>query len=96
MTKVLHYLRDNLDYGLHYDRYPTVIEGYSDANWISDIKDSRSTSRYVFTLGGAPISWKSSKQTIIAKSTMESEFIALDKCEEEAEWLRQFEHNKVA
>ncbi|GJT11061.1 hypothetical protein Tco_0858103, partial [Tanacetum coccineum] len=48
------------------------------------------TSGYVFTLGGAAISWKSSKQTVIAKSTMESEFIALDKCGEEAEWLRQF------
>ncbi|GJY22152.1 retrotransposon protein, putative, ty1-copia subclass [Tanacetum coccineum] len=71
-------------------RYPAIIEGYSDANWISDIKDSRSTSGYVFTLGGAAISWKSSKQTVIAKSTMESEFIALDKCGEEAEWLRQF------
>nr|GEW16034.1 retrotransposon protein, putative, Ty1-copia subclass [Tanacetum cinerariifolium] len=62
----------------------------SDANWISDIKDSRSTSGYVFTLGGAAISWKSSKQTVIAKSTIESEFTALDKCREEAEWLRQF------
>ncbi|GJX45234.1 retrotransposon protein, putative, ty1-copia subclass [Tanacetum coccineum] len=57
---------------------------------ISDIKDSRSTSGYVFTLGGAILSWKSSKQTVIAKSMMESEFIALDKCEEEAEWLCQF------
>ncbi|GJV06474.1 hypothetical protein Tco_1344130 [Tanacetum coccineum] len=28
-------------------RYPTVIEGYSDANWISDIKDSTSTSGYM-------------------------------------------------
>ncbi|GJT49951.1 retrovirus-related pol polyprotein from transposon TNT 1-94 [Tanacetum coccineum] len=78
------------DYGLHYDRHPAVIKGYSDANWISDIKVPRSTSGYVFTLGGAAISWKSSKQTVIAKSTMESEFIALDKCGEEAEWLRQF------
>ncbi|GJS21222.1 retrotransposon protein, putative, ty1-copia subclass [Tanacetum coccineum] len=54
------------------------------ARVISDIKDSRSTSGYVFTLGGAAISWKSSKQTVIAKSRMESEFIALDKCGEEA------------
>ncbi|GJV61848.1 retrovirus-related pol polyprotein from transposon TNT 1-94 [Tanacetum coccineum] len=69
----------NRDYGLHYDRHPVVIEEYSDANWISDIKDSRLTSGYVFTLGGAAISWKSSKQAVIAKSTMESEFIALDK-----------------
>nr|GEU31627.1 peroxidase 9 [Tanacetum cinerariifolium] len=51
-------------------------------------KDSRSTSEYVFTLGGAAISWKSSKQTVIAKSTLESEFIPLDKYGEEAEWLR--------
>ncbi|GKC74065.1 retrovirus-related pol polyprotein from transposon TNT 1-94, partial [Tanacetum coccineum] len=57
---------------------------YTDANWISDIKDSRSTSGYVFTLGGAAISWKLSKKTVIAKSVMESEFIALDKCGEEA------------
>nr|GEV05737.1 ferredoxin C 1, chloroplastic [Tanacetum cinerariifolium] len=87
---VLHYLRYSHDYGLHYNRYPVVLEGYSDAHWISDIKDSRSTSGYMFTVGGTIISWKSSKQTVIAKSTIESEFIALDKCEEEAEWLRQF------
>ncbi|GJU14938.1 retrotransposon protein, putative, ty1-copia subclass [Tanacetum coccineum] len=62
------------DYGLHYDRHLDVIEGYSDANWIFDIKDSRSTSGYVFTLGGTAISWKSSKQTVIANSMMESEF----------------------
>nr|GEZ45682.1 zinc finger, CCHC-type [Tanacetum cinerariifolium] len=71
-------------------RHPAIIEGYSDANWISNIKDSRSTNGYVFTLGGAAISWKSSKQTVIAKSTMELGFIALDKCREEAKWLRQF------
>ncbi|KAJ9559825.1 hypothetical protein OSB04_004985 [Centaurea solstitialis] len=90
IIRVLRYLRYTRDYGLHYSRYPAVIEGFSDANWISDIKDSKSTSGYVFTLGGASISWKLSKQTVIARSTMESEFIALDKCGEEAEWLKQF------
>ncbi|GKA47326.1 retrovirus-related pol polyprotein from transposon TNT 1-94 [Tanacetum coccineum] len=35
------------DYGLHYDRHLAVIEGYSDANWITDIKDSRWTSGYI-------------------------------------------------
>nr|GEV36277.1 zinc finger, CCHC-type [Tanacetum cinerariifolium] len=90
ITRVLHYVRYSRDYGLDYDKHLAVMEGYSDANWISDVKDSRSTSGYVFTLEGAAISWKSSKQTVIAKSTMESEFIALDKCGEEAKWLRQF------
>ena len=88
--RVLNYLCFTRDYGLHYIRYPIILEGYSDANWISNVKDSKSHSGYVFTLGGAAISWKSSKQTVIAKSTMEYEFIALDKCGEEAEWLCHF------
>ncbi|KAJ9566473.1 hypothetical protein OSB04_002439 [Centaurea solstitialis] len=90
ITRLLRYLRYRREYGLHYGRYPAVIEGYSDANWIYDIKDSKSTSGYVFTLGGAAISWKSSKQTVIARSTMKYEFIALDNSGEEAEWLHQF------
>ncbi|KAF3652463.1 putative 17.9 kDa class I heat shock protein-like [Capsicum annuum] len=65
-------------------------EGYSDANWITGSNKVKSTSGYVFTIGGGAVSWKSSKQTCIARSTMESEFIALDKAGEEAEWLRNF------
>ncbi|XP_075494871.1 secreted RxLR effector protein 161-like [Primulina tabacum] len=90
IIRLLRYLRYTRDHRLHYSRYPAVIEGYNDANWISDMKDSKSTSRFVFTLGGAAIAWKSSKQTVVARSTMEYEFIALDKCAEEAEWLRHF------
>ena len=44
----------------------------------------------MFTLAGAAVSWKPSKQTAIARSTMESEFITLDKCGKEAEWLCHF------
>ena len=90
LVRVLRYLRYTLNSGLHYTTYPAVLEGYSDANWISSSEDTKSTSGYVFTLGGGAVSWKSSKQTCIARSTMESEFIALDKAGEEAEWLRNF------
>ena len=54
------------------------------------MKDSKSHSGYVFTLGGVAASWKSLKQTFIARSIIESEFIALSKCGEETEWLRYF------
>lgn len=90
ILRVLGYLKKTRDLSLHYSKYPAVLEGYSDANWISDSDESKSTSGYIFTLGGAAISWKSSKQTCIARSTMEAEFIALDKAGEEAEWLRHF------
>ena len=34
----------------------TVLERYNDANWITDSEESKSTSGYVFTLGGAVVS----------------------------------------
>ena len=60
---------------------------------ISNVKDSKSHSGYVFTLGGGAVSWKSLKQTVIIKSILEYEFLALDKCGEELEWLRHFLEN---
>ena len=90
IVRVLRYLKYTQKYGLHYSKYPPVLEGYCDVNWISDTKDSKSTSGYLFTLGGGAVSWKYSKQTCIARSTMESEFIALIKAGEEVEWLHHF------
>ena len=50
----------------------------------------KSTSGYVFILGGSAVSGKSAKQTYITRSTMEAEFIALEKASSEVEWLRNF------
>ena len=43
----------------------------------------------MFLLGGGAVSWKSCKQTILTKSTMEAELTALDTAGAEAEWLRE-------
>ena len=72
MTQLMRYLKRTVHYGLLYQRYPAVLEGYSDANWNTLSGDSSSTTGYVFTIGGGAISWKSKKQQIIAKSTMEA------------------------
>nr|GFA52771.1 ATP phosphoribosyltransferase 1, chloroplastic [Tanacetum cinerariifolium] len=77
-------------YRLYYTKYPLVLEGYCDANWISNHNERKSISGYVFTLRRAAILWKSSEQTVNTISTMEAEFVALDKVAEEAEWLRSF------
>ncbi|KAG8642449.1 hypothetical protein MANES_12G089338v8 [Manihot esculenta] len=79
-----------MNYGILYSRFSTVLEGYSDTNWISDSDEIKSTSGYAFALGGGAIIWKSNKQNIIAKSTMKSEFITLELAGTEAEWLRNF------
>ena len=48
----------------------------------------KSTSGYVFILGGSAVSWKFAKQTCITRFTMDAEFIALENISSEAEWLR--------
>src|SRR5436190_9749061 len=89
LERVMRYLKGTMDYGIHYTGYPRVLEGYSDSNWISDADEIKATSGYVFTLGGGVVSWKSCKQTILTRSTMEAELTALDTATVEAEWLHQ-------
>ncbi|XP_048605020.1 secreted RxLR effector protein 161-like [Brassica napus] len=88
LKRVLKYLKGTINYGLSYVGFSSVLEGYSDASWITNIQDHYSTSGWVFLLGGGAISWASKKQTCITSSTMESEFVALAATGKEAEWLR--------
>jgi hypothetical protein len=87
LERVMRYLVGTMNYGIHYSRDPKVLEGYSDAYWISNADELKATSGYVFTLGGG--SWKSCKQTILTRSTMEAELAALDTTTVEVEWLRE-------
>ncbi|GJY23093.1 zinc finger, CCHC-type containing protein [Tanacetum coccineum] len=88
IIRVFRYLKKTMNYGLSYVGFPSVIEGYSDASWITNSEDHTSTTGWVFLLGGGAISWASKKQTCITDSTMESEFVALAAARKEAEWLR--------
>ena len=56
LKRVFKYLRGTLDYSLCYKGFPNVVEGYSDANWIIDNLDVKSTTGYVFLLEGVAIS----------------------------------------
>ena len=76
IERVMAYLKGTMHCALHFTGYPTVIEVYLDASWGRE-KEGTSTGEFVFLLGGATISWKSKKQSIISKSSMESKFYAL-------------------
>lgn len=58
------------------------------ANQISNSKEAKFTSGYVFTLEDNAITWKSVKQKIIAKSTMKLEFFAFEMARNEVESLK--------
>ena len=90
VKRILRYLKGTRNYGLSYKKDDeSEVTGYSDADWAGDIGDRKSTSGYVFIQAGAAISWKSSKQTCVALSTAEAEYVALSAAIQEALWLQQ-------
>ena len=90
--RVLRYLKQTRDLKLTYVKHwPEAIIGYSDADWAGDVKDRRSTSGSVFLLGGGAITWSSRKQSSVALSTVEAEYMALSVATQEVIWLRQLQ-----
>ena len=90
IKRIIRYLIGTLDCGFFYckDGSKKCI-GFSDADWGGDINDRKSTSGYLFQISGAAVSWRSKKQTCVALSTAEAEYMALASAAQEAIWLRQ-------
>lgn len=86
---LMRYLRGTEDLGLHYtkDSNPDIV-GYADSGFKTDEANGKSQTGYIFLKNGAPISWKSVKQTITATSTNHAELMALHETAREAVWLR--------
>ena len=90
VKRVLRYLRGSTHHGLLFKRNGSkAIIGYSDADWGGNITDSKSTTGYLFQIGGTTITWQSKKQSCVALSTAEAEYVALAGATQEAVWLRQ-------
>ena len=64
------------------------IEGFSDANWGNDVDDRHSICGYVFTLNGGAVSWSLKKQSVVALSSTEAEYIGITHAAKEAIWVR--------
>ena len=90
VKRILRYLQGTSDWGILFDPKDDTLVGYSDADWAGDIDSRRSTTGYLFTIGGVPVSWKSKKQATVALSTAEAEYMALSAATQEVSWLRKF------
>ena len=87
--RILRYLKKDKRLGPTYSRNGSLtLVGYSDSDWGGDVETRKSTSGYVFTLGGAAISWTSKKQSTVALSSTEAEYMALCAAIQEAVYLR--------
>ena len=89
--RILRYLRGTSDLVLKFQQSEKgcCLVGYSDADWAGDHDDRHSTTGNLFQLAGGPISWLSKKQSVVALSTSEAEYVSLSTCAQEAIWLRR-------
>lgn len=61
---------------------------YVDADWAGDVETRRSTTGFIFKLGGGLISWGSRKQSNITLSSTEAEYVALSEACSEFKWIK--------
>jgi hypothetical protein len=70
--------------------HSSQIAAYTDADWGSHTDDRRSIGAYLVKIGEGVVSWKSKKQTCVALSSTEAEYMALCQAAKEAVWMRIF------
>lgn len=90
---IVRYLKGTAGLGLHYrrdlrqDQSVSQISAYVDADWGSCKRTRRSRTGLVIYHAGAPVHWSSRRQTCVALSSNEAEFIALNDMARELTWL---------
>jgi len=89
VIRILRYLKGCPGEGLLYSCQGNLhVECYTDADWAGSLDDQRSTSGYCTFVGGNLVSWRSKKQTVVARSTAEVEFRSMAHGVCEVLWLR--------
>ena len=94
---LLRYLRGSREMGLTYPRpsnrgpmdKPNILWGFVDSDWAGCQDTRRSTSGFVLMLNGAAVSWKSKRQSVVALSSAEAEFVAASSMVQEVIYARR-------
>ncbi|KAK0594035.1 hypothetical protein LWI29_029766 [Acer saccharum] len=88
--RILRYLKMNPGKGIFFRKGTSKdVEIYSDADWAGSITDRRSTTGYCTYVWGNLVTWRSKKQSVVARSSAEAEYRALAQSICEGLWLKR-------
>ena len=86
---ILHYLKSSPRKGILFKKGTELtLEAYTDADYAGSMVNTRSTLGYCTFIGGNLVTWRSKKQTVVARSSTESEFRAMAHGVCELLWLK--------
>ena len=94
---LLQYLKGTIDYGLEFNYSNGIsrnskleITSYSDSDWGGDLDERKSTTGYFVLLNNNIVSWASKKQSTVALSSAEAEYMAITGTGMEILWIIHF------
>lgn len=91
LKDVLRYVNSTINLGIRYHREcQDQLIAYSDSDYASDVESRKSMTGMLIKLNNGPIVWKSTKQTVVAESTAEAEFVACSATSREVIWCQSF------
>ncbi|GJX86470.1 putative ribonuclease H-like domain-containing protein [Tanacetum coccineum] len=89
VKRIFRYLKHQPKLGLWYPKdSPFHLEAFSDSDYAGDNHDRRSTSGGCQYLGRRLVSWQCKKQTIVAISSTEAEYVAAASCCAHVLWMQ--------
>ncbi|XP_023734190.2 uncharacterized mitochondrial protein AtMg00810-like [Lactuca sativa] len=89
MIRVLRYLKGTPGQGILLPRIgEPVLTAFCDSDWLGCPYTRRPRTGYLLMLGGAPISWKTKKQSVVSRSSAEAEYRAMASTVSEVLWVR--------
>ena len=90
VKRIMRYFRETSGMGLRFTGTERdILTAYSDADWAGNADEQKSISGYVLTMSSSAVCWKSKKQTIVALSTAEAEYVDLSFTTQEVTWLKK-------
>ena len=67
-----------------------TLKGFVDADLGGDVDSSKSTSEYIYTIGGTAVSWMFILQKCVSLSSTEAEYVEIVEAGKEMIWLADY------